>query len=281
MSSTAALATASLPKAGSGERALRFSATAWWLVTIIGQWVFLYYVAGFYDRATLTGHLQDWNRNHELFKGYAPGDTAWNAYFAAHMLLAAVIAFGGSLQMIAQLRKRAIGFHRWNGRAFMLAAVGGAASGLWMTLVRHTGVSGNGHLGALAISLNAVLIIAFAVVAWHRAYSGKIAAHRQWALRLFMVANGVWFLRLGIFGCYLLTGGAGMTDQLDGPLNFVLDFASYLLPLACLQLYFHARQGGTARSKVAAAAVILLCTGFMCIGIFGLTMFQLPLMPKL
>lgn len=248
---------------------------------VIGPWAFFYYVAGFYDRATVTGHLQDWNRNHMLFKGYAPGDAAWNTYFAAHMLLAAVIAFGGTLQMVPQIRRHAIGFHRWNGRAFMLAALGGATSGLWMTLVRHTGVSGNGDLGAIAICLNAVLIIAFAVIAWHRVRRGDMLNHRRWALRLFMAANGVWFLRLGIFGWYMLSGGVGMTDQLDRPVNFFLDFASYLLPLACLELYLRARDGAGPRGKLAAATVLLADTAYMCVGIFALTMFQLPLMPRL
>lgn len=280
MSSTAAIATTSLSKAGIGERVLHFSALVWWLVTFAGQWAFLYYVGGFYGRAIVTGHPQDWNRNHEIFKGYAPGDTAWNVYLGAHVLLAAVIAFGGVLQMVPQIRRRAMAFHRWNGRAFMLTAVGGGATGLWMTLVRGVGVSGNGSLGVIALSLDAVLIIAFAWIAWRRARQGDVRNHRRWALRLFMVANGVWFLRLGLFGWYVLTGGYGVTDQLDGPVNFMLDFASYLLPLACLELYLRNKDAGHPHGQFATSVVLLACAAYMCVGIFALTMDELPLTPR-
>lgn len=281
MSSTAAVATALLSRSSIGERALKFSAVAWWAVTFIGQWMFLYYVVGFYGRAIITGHIENWNRNREIFKGYVPGDMAWNAYFGAHVLLASVIAFGGVLQLVPQIRRHAVAFHRWNGRAFMLTALGGGITGLWMVLVRGVSVSGNGQLGVVALTLDAALILAFAAIAWRRSYVGDVRSHRRWALRLFMVANGVWFLRLGLFGWYALTGGAGLTDQLDGPVNFILDFASYLLPLACLEFYLRAKDGESHGGKLTAAIVLLTCTAYMCVGIFVLTMDEWPLMPRL
>jgi hypothetical protein len=42
-----------------------------------------------------------------------PGDTAGNVAFGTHVLVAAVIVFGGTLQLIPHIRTRAISFHRW------------------------------------------------------------------------------------------------------------------------------------------------------------------------
>jgi hypothetical protein len=277
MSTVSALARVSSSNSKFATRSLTVAATTWWAATLVGLWMFLFYIAGFYGRAIVTGNVQDWNRNHDLFKGYVPGDTAWNLYLGAHVLLAAVIAFGGVLQMVPQIRRHAIGFHRWNGRAFMLTAFGGGITGLWMTWVRGVGVSGDGKLGLVALSLDAGLILAFTLLAWVRVRQGDIGAHRRWALRLFMVANGVWFLRLGLFGWYLLTGGVGVTDNLDGPVNLIIDFACYLLPLALLELYLRTKDNGAPFGKMAVAAALLASTAYMCAGIFALTMYELPL----
>jgi hypothetical protein len=193
------------------------------------------------------------------------------------VLLAAVISFGGVLQMVPHIRRHAIGFHRWNGRAFMLTALGGGITGLWMTWVRGVGVGGDDQLGLFALSLDAGLIVAFALLAWIRVRQRDIKAHRRWALRLFMVANGVWFLRLALFGWYLLTGGFGVTDNLDGPVNLVMDFACYLLPLALLELYLRVKDSDAPFGKTAVAVALLASTAYMCAGIFALTMNELPL----
>lgn len=263
------------------QSVLTGSALFWWIVTVIGQWAFLYYVAGFYGRAIVMGRIEDWNRNHQIFRGYLAGDTAWNFYFGAHVLLAAVIGFGGVLQLVPHLRIRAARFHRWNGRVFLVTALAGAITGMWMTLVRGVGVSGKSPLGLIAINLDAVLIIAFTLLAWKMARARKIEIHRRWALRLFMVTNGVWFLRLELFGWYLLTGGAGLTDELDGPMNIVMDFASYLVPLGVLQLYLYARDQKKVGSGILASTALIASTAYMCIGIFALMMSKLPLLPRL
>jgi hypothetical protein len=263
-----------------GRGALKAATRLWFAVTVIGQWAFLYYLAGYYGLSLVTGHLQNWNRNRMFHPGYVPGDTAWNLYFGAHVLLASVIAFGGVLQMIPQVRERAPGFHRWNGRAFMVVALTGATSGLWMTWVRHVGVSGGASLGEFATSIDAVLIYVCCAVAWVLVRRRQTDLHRRWALRLFMVANGVWFLRLGIFGWYVLTGGVGMTDNMTGPADVVISFASYLLPLAVLELYLRAKDRGSFGSRIATATVVLLSTAYMCVGIFALAMLQMRLLGK-
>lgn len=260
------------------DRALRFATAAWFAVTVLGQLAFLWYVAGFYGRAIVLGNIEDWNRNKSIFQGYVPGDPAWNGYFGAHVVMAAAVTFGGTLQLIPQLRARAAWFHRWNGRVFMVAALGGALTGLWMTLVRRIGISGDSSLGVIAISLNAVLIIAFAAIGWRAIRGGNATVHRRWAMRLFMVTNGVWFLRLAMYGWYWLTGGIGLTSDLDGPLNFVFSFASYLVPLAVLELYLRTGPGSSTGRKLVTASALAIVTAYMILGSFILTAARLPLL---
>ena len=67
-------ATAPLSVVDSASSASRFSANAaldaaarlWFATALLGQWVFLYYIAGFYDVATLRGDFALWNKNTHL-----------------------------------------------------------------------------------------------------------------------------------------------------------------------------------------------------------------------
>jgi len=253
-----------------GGTALKAAAWFWFAVAVIGQWVFVYYLVAFYGPSTFTGNFQAWTRNTFLLKGYVAGDTAGNLTFAAHALLAAVIAFGGTIQLIPQIRARAIAVHRWNGRLFLVTALGLSVSGLYMEWVRGARIS---MFSALAISLNAVLIIVFAALAWRAARGRDIATHRRWALRTYLVANAQWFTRVGVFAWIIVNQGpVGIGDNFDGPFMRFWSFACYLLPLAVLELYLHAKENPAARPRLAMASALVVLTVAMGIGIGGVAM---------
>jgi len=247
------------------------AARLWFTTALLGQWAFLYYIAGFYDAATLRGDFALWNKNTHLLKGYVAGDTAGNLAFAFHVLLAAIVTFGGALQLISQSRPRLHSVHRWNGRLFLLTALGGALSGLYMIWVR--GSRANLTAG-LATSLDAALIIAFAVLAWRAARARAFTVHRRWALRTYIVASGVWFQRVGIFGWTTLDPRAvGMTKAFDGWFDLTWAFGCYLLPLAVLELYLHVKDRGGTRSRYIVAGGILLLTAVTAFGSYAAYMF--------
>src|SRR6185295_18158611 len=143
-----------------------------------------------------------------------------NLAFAAHALLAAVIAFGGALQIVPQIRARALAFHRWNGRVFLVTAVGLSLSGLYMVWVRGANPS---VVGKVSTSLNAVLILTFAAFAWRAALRRDVSVHRRWALRLYLVANAQWFIRVGVFAWFLLNRAVGVKAGLSGPFFYFAD----------------------------------------------------------
>ena len=196
------------------------------------------------------------------------------------MLIAVVIASCGVLQLIPQIRARAAAFHRWNGRIFMLAILAASVSGLYLTWIRRTIAN---PVGAFAISLDAVLIILFAVFAWRAARARDFTSHRQWALRTFIVANGVWFQRLGYLAWVVINQGPrGITAKMDGPFDVFWAFGSYLLPLAILEFYMRAKESRSVKMKIASAITISVSALLMMVGVAGLTLFLwLPLLKKM
>ncbi len=250
-----------------GERAMKAAARLWFLVAVIGQWTFVYYIAGFYAAPTLQGHFEAWRRKTDLITGYVAGDGAGNLFFAAHVLIAAMITASGALQLFPWIRSRAIGFHRWNGRLYISAAVLMAIGGLWLIWVRGTYLT---LYGAAGSTLLAILILAFAAMTLRQALAREIDSHHRWALRTFLVVNGVWFQRVGYMAWILVNQGpVGIGDHMDGPFDIVWGFGCYLLPLAMLELYLRTKDRADRRGRFAMAAALLAATVLMGVGIFG------------
>ena len=252
------------------DKALKAAAAFWFLVAVIGQWMFVVYILSFYGRAVVEGDLARWNK--VLSHGYIPGDSMGNFALAMHLFLAVIITVGGPLQLIPQLRARVPSFHRWNGRIYMLTAFTISVTALYLVWIRG-GIFGNvvQHFG---ISLNAVLIMFCAAMALRYALARKFSVHRRWALRLFLVVSGAWFIRVGsMFWIILNKSPAGFDPEtFQGPFLDFLSFAQYLLPLAVLEVYLRTQDRAGAPGKFAMAAGLFVLTIAMGVGIFGATM---------
>lgn len=260
---------ASLEIRSTADRALRGAARFWLAVAVVGQWIFLYYIAMVYGGSSLTGNFAAWAKNTFLIKGYVAHDTAGNIAFAAHALLAGVTSFGGAVQLIPWIRQRAIAAHRWNGRLFLVTAIGVSVSGLYMVWMRGARL---GAGPAIGITLNAVLIIVCSVMAWRTAVRREVATHRRWALASYLTANGQWFFRVGMFAWILVNRGpVGITKGMGGPFPLIWSFGCYLLPLGVLALYLRASSAAP-RARLAMAGGLFVLTVLMGIGIFGVTM---------
>ncbi|MDZ4741260.1 MAG: DUF2306 domain-containing protein [Alphaproteobacteria bacterium] len=250
------------------DSVLKSATVLWFAVAAAGQWAFVAFIAGFYGPPTLTDDFAAWDKNEFLTHGYIAGDTAGNLAFAAHVMLAAIITFGGTLQLVPQIRARAIGFHRWNGRLFILTAFVISLTGLFMNATRGS----TGLFDHLAITLNAVLIMFCAAQTLGYVLARDIDTHRRWALRTFLVVNGVWMLRVGMMGWMITKIGLfGGPKTFDGNFYAFWAFGSYLVPLAVLELYFVTQDRGSAAAKVAMAVLLIVLTAAMGAGIVGAT----------
>jgi len=261
----------STPTRGVAARALRWAGLIWFLVAAFGQAAFIWFILAFYGARTAAGNFAGWN-DKPLIDGYVAGDHAGNFVFAAHVLLASVVTFAGLMQLVPPLRRAFPGWHRWTGRTFLVIACFMALSGVWLAVVRGAYLS---VISAVAILVNALLILAFAGLAWRHALKRRFDRHRIWAMRTFMVVSGVWFLRVGLMGWVLVNQGpVGMTDDMSGPADIVLTFGSYLIPLALLELWFRAGRSSSTVLKAVTAAVILAAALYTALGVFGAVAFM-------
>lgn len=251
---------------------LRGAAVLWFLVTLAGQWAFFYYIAAFYGASAISGNFAVWNRL-EVFgrTPYVAGDAAGNLAYLAHALGAGIIAFGGALQLIPQIRARAPAFHRWNGRLFLFTVTALSLSGFYLVWVRHTSPT---FIEGLSTTFNGALILTFAALALRHAIARDIDVHRRWAMRLYLVANAQWFLRIGFFSYFILNHMLGVKLSAGDPFLRFWTFGCYLVPLAVLQLYFHARDHGGALARCLMSILLVALTGAMAVGIFAFSMFS-------
>lgn len=259
-----------------GAVTLARAATFWFIIAAIGQLIFVAYMAGFYGPTLASGDYAQWVRNKNLIDGYKPGDTLGNLGFISHIALAFIITSLGIAQLIPALRKRAPRAHRWCGRLFVVAAVFAAIGGLALVWLRGTQ---SGLSEAIGISLNAVLILAFAAVAWRAALKRDFANHQVWAFRLWLVVNGVWFLRVGMTVFGIVSFGILRLEHPPFALAFgIWSFGSYLAPLAIYELYRRVKAGGAPLARFAMSAALVVLTLVMAGGIAGMTIGQwLPL----
>lgn len=260
----------------SARQALHWSGRAWFTVAAIGQLAFVGFITAFYYTRTFSGDFAAWN-DKALIEGFKEGDVTGNMMFAIHVVLAAVMTVTGLMQLIPQIRSRAPIVHRMSGRVFVLLACLLAIGGLWMAWVRGTQLS---SINAVGISLNGVLILAFAAPTVAYAVRRKIALHQRWAMRFFLVASGVWFVRVGIMGWLTIAQGpVGMNATMTGPADIVITFGSYLIPLAIYEAYHRAQSASSDTLKASAATLVLVATLVTAIGVHG-TIFNMWL-PRL
>ncbi len=249
--------------------ALKTAVRTWFVVTVIGQWVFAFAVASFYGLTALRGDYHGWGKF--ITHGHVAGDTAGNVAVAMHVASAVVLMLGGALQLVPQVRARFPVFHRWNGRVYVLSAFAISAAGLYMTWVRGSVGDASQHWGS---TFGAVLIWLCAGMAVRHAIARDFRTHRRWALRLFLAAGSAYFYRLVFFLSFLVFKGPVGFDPttFSGPFLTFMAYAQFLVPLAILEIYLHAQDSGSAIGRIATAGLLAAITVAMAAGIFAVSM---------
>ena len=248
---------------------LSISASFWFFVAIIGQAVFALYVIAFYYMPTLSGNFVHWNK--VLPNGFVQGDNSGNLFLAAHLLLAAIVTVGGIIQIIPKIRNSFPLVHRWNGRIYISLSILIGLSGLYLMVMR--GAFG-GIVASYALGINALLMVLFGTTAWFYARMKKYQIHKRWALRLFFVASGVWFFRIGLMlWLFIFRAPVGFDpNTFTGPFLTFLYFACYLLPLAFLELYFYVQNKNDYKLKYFASLSIFSVSICMALGVLSATL---------
>jgi len=258
------------------DKALKYSSIFWFLAILTGQWFFFYYIMSFYGYSVINNNMAIWNR-WEAFGStpYTSGDTLGNLVFAVHAIGAGVVAFGGALQLVPKVRAIAPTFHKINGYVYLVTVMCLALSGFYLSWIK--GASPD-TLSAVGTSINGFLILTFAYLTVKTARNRDITSHRKWAIRLFLVSNAQWFLRVGVFSYFIngtMLGGTPVFGDIFFPF---WTFGCFLLPLGGAQLYFYATRSRNKNVKYATAGFLVTMTLLMLVGVVGLTPFLLQVM---
>ncbi|MCB1613251.1 MAG: DUF2306 domain-containing protein [Lysobacterales bacterium] len=236
----------------SSARALQLGAAAWFICATIGQWTFVLFILLFFGGHTVSGDLAGLNQKAHV-TGYVPGDAIGNFQFIAHALMGGIVTFAGTWQLIPGVRRRWPRLHRWNGRIFLGISLVAALTGLSLTWIRGSQLGPGSNL---SITLNGVLILVFATLAWRTAIHRDFARHRVHALRTFLLVNGVWFLRIGIMLAGLLLAPLGVEINYRGMVFVGVSLASWILPLLMLELYLRAERSLRVAPRYAMAVTL-------------------------
>jgi len=123
----------------------------------------------------------------------APGDSHFAHYILPLRLhiaggIGALLA--GPWQFSARLRTRALNFHRWSGRFYLLEVLLGSVAGFAMAIVSKEGWPT--HLG---FGLLAVFWFATGLQAYRAIRRGEVDTHRRWMIRNFALTLAAVTLR--------------------------------------------------------------------------------------
>jgi hypothetical protein len=273
MSTQAAVLVSDIPQAKPSRRklatkTLHAAAAFWFIVAVLGQLLFAVTIASFYGLAAARGNWQQWNR--VMTHGHIAGQPVGNLVVAIHLASAVIILLSGALQLIPQVLRRAPVLHRWNGRVYMVTAFSVSLAGLYLMWVRGSTGDLSQHIGQ---SLDAVLIMACAVMALRTALARNFKIHRRWAIRLFLVVSASLFIRAGVFLATIINQGPFGYDPvtLTGPFLTFIAFAQSLVPLAVLEIYLRTQDRASAAGRFAMAAGLFVLTIVMGAGVLTLS----------
>lgn len=257
------------PSSNFATRVLKGSVISWWLLALIGQWLFASYISVRYGGPVLSGNYAAVNQGNHIM-GYQPGATTNNLMYFLHILPAILLSISGVLQLNPQIRQKLPVLHRWNGRVFMLLGISGALTGLYLTWISGSRLS---TIGAIGITLNGLLIPLAIVMAWRYAVARNFTAHRRFAVHSFLLVNGVWSFRLYLYGWFVLNQGPnGNTRYLDGPADIFFSFACYVIPMLVAELVFWGQRQTSATRKYAVALVMIIGALLTLVGIVAVSM---------
>lgn len=250
--------------------ALRWSAIALVGVVWLSAFIFGVYIVAFYGGAIPAQTLEDWNASlPKLYEAHTP---LASAGIGAHFFAGAILLLFGPVQLIGEIRAKAPAVHRWIGRAYALAAFAAGAGGLTFIAVKGTV---GGVWMTVAFSMYGVLMILAAVQTVRHAMARRIDIHRAWAIRLFALAIGSWFYRMGYGFWFLFAGETGHTADFRGFFDYFMNFAFFVPPLIVAEMFIRARRSrATTAGRVGATAALAGSAAFIGLATYFFTAYS-------
>ena len=244
---------------------LRWTGVSLVAVTWLSAAIFGAYILAFYGGAISDQRLERWN---DALPGLYDANTLGATIgIAIHFLAGGTLLMLGPIQLIASIRERWRGVHRWTGRVFVTAALATAIGGL--TFVALTGTIGGGIMD-VGFALYGALMVLAAVQTIRHARGGRFDEHRAWGIRLFALVIGSWLYRIEYGFWFMVGDGAGHSDLFRGPFDYFMDFAFYLPNLAVAEVFVRATRARTRAPALSVVATLVLgvATLFLLVGTY-------------
>jgi Predicted membrane protein (DUF2306) len=213
------------------ERLLRWTGRFFYLAAFIGLVAFGAYII-FRATGITSRNFYQWR---DLVTG-VPMRTAadWiaNIGIGMHYFMGTVLVLAWPILFSARIRARHRSVHRWTGRAYVTAGFLAGVGGLSFILARHNG--GPSHV---AFAIWGSVMMLSAVLAYLHARAKRFDQHRAWAIRLFAMVLGSWLFDLEIRAWHDLAGGIGMTENEDGPFDYVVLYFFFVPNLLVAEVF--------------------------------------------
>ncbi|MCC2617722.1 DUF2306 domain-containing protein [Aestuariibacter halophilus] len=254
------------------KTALDISVKSWFAIALVGQWAFALYVFFIYALTLAFGvDITDISPA----SGVRETEGFDRVVFFSHIVPSVYLSLFGLFQLVPAIRNRFRGFHRWNGRLFLVLGLCGALTGLYLQWIKGLNFS-------QGVTVNGLLILLAVAATWYYAVNRRFDLHMRWAVHTFILVNGVWSFRLYLMGWYLVNQGPnGNTPNVNGPMDVFLSFACYLIPMAIAELYFWVKRQRHNHKVWAATTVMTIGALITLIGVFAaITMMWTPRIAK-
>ncbi|HAT59077.1 MAG TPA: hypothetical protein DCS79_09780 [Gammaproteobacteria bacterium] len=219
--------------------------------------LFVYYALDF----SMRGFTQDLSAETHL---YTAGAVLPNTAIFTHMLAGATITFLAPLQLFTPLRQRFPALHRVSGYLFFLSAILTAIGGLGFIAINRTI---GGPVMDVAFTLYGLCVLVCCTQTIRFARARNFVTHREWALRVFVLAMGSWLYRIQ-YGIWFATmGDMGIGENFSGPFDYFQDFAFFVPYLIGVEIYIRHQRAGRpvlplyATRGLAALSIALLSLG--------------------
>ncbi|MGJ8680207.1 DUF2306 domain-containing protein [Paraglaciecola sp.] len=199
---------------------------------------------------------------------YVENDMLGNLAYASHVLLAIAMILGGSLQVLPSVRNRFRKFHRINGRIVVGLACFISLAGMYLIIFR--GTVGNLFMHLLT-SFSGLVILVSGYMSIKTARNKNFTAHKVWAIRLYLAANGVLFFRLMIFAWFAVFGTLGVnTEDFTGITVMCVSLASYVLPLLMAEWVRDSNKHLKPIIAFPCACMLLVVSAIFLLGLFAI-----------
>jgi hypothetical protein len=211
------------------QRALQVLTIVSWVSAVL----FGLYILGFYLFSFLVGNYENWNLG-TLPGLYDRNNTKSTFGMGLHFAAGGLILVLGAIQLIEPLRIKYPAWHRWIGRIYVLSCLATAIGGIGFILFKGTV---GGVFMDVGFGIYGLLMFISAVLTWKYAAARNLVKHREWALRLFILAIGSWLYRIETGILRLFFENLGHTSNFQGPIDIVMDFFFYVPNLILLEIY--------------------------------------------